>query len=108
VRVGGWAVAAGRGPIAADAELEALKGALGLAGRPVALPEMTFLGNFLELTHTASGVRLRFSAAAALRVWAAPGADAPPRLRVPAARAWQAARAGEMAAHGAVEVDYDW
>lgn len=101
VRVGGWTVTSGRGPIACDAEMDQLKEALGAR----ALPEQCYTGNHLCLTHDASGARVAFTAEAALRGWLA---DASPRVEVAGSRGWQEARRAEMEANDAATFDYDW
>ena len=55
------------GRIAAAGALEALGTSLSLGSVP--LPEMTFVDNFLQVQHVATGLCIRFDAAGALKNW---------------------------------------
>ncbi|KAA1473410.1 type 2A phosphatase activator TIP41 [Dentipellis sp. KUC8613] len=58
----GWKIVATRRPISSAGECDALQGRLGIP-----LPEMTFGGNSLELTHVSSGWRYVFDTEGALQ-----------------------------------------
>ncbi|PSC73022.1 TIP41 isoform X1 [Micractinium conductrix] len=101
VRVGGWVITSHKGPITADAELEALKQQLGT----LAAPEQFYGENHLRLHHEPSGATLSFNALDALKGWLA---DTSEPVLVGEAEEWLAARQQDVAAHAAQTVDYDW
>ena len=105
VTIGGWTIASLKAPIDGEAACAALRDSLSAP----ALPEQLFGASRVTATHAASGVVIRFDAHGALSAWRAReagGGAHPPR--VPAARAWRAAREKEIRDHAAPTLAYDW
>ncbi|KAL4446807.1 hypothetical protein ABPG77_008051 [Micractinium sp. CCAP 211/92] len=101
VRVGGWVISSHKGPITADAELEALKAELGT----LAAPEQFYGENYLRLTHEASGTCISFTALDALKGWLF---DKSEPVQVGAAEDWLRSRQQDVQAHAAQTLKYDW
>ncbi|KAL4856069.1 TIP41-like protein [Chlorella vulgaris] len=101
VRVAGWAISSGKGPITPDADLEHIKQDL----HTLAAPEQFYGRNFLRLTHEASGLVISFTALDALKGWLA---DQSPAVHVGESEEWLRARQADVEAHAAERLEYDW
>lgn len=102
ISIGGWSIGAKNLPITKDADTDSLRRDIGGAQ---AVPEQLFGNSSLEISHEATGFRMRFDARSALTAWHSQNL---PPLQLSHAQEWRQSRQANIEANNVATMTYDW